>query len=185
MAGHSDVIGGAISSNNQGFIDKLRWRRNALGLNPSPFDCWLIQRGLKTLSVRLQRHEENALKLAKWFEANPLIERVIYPGLESFPQYELAQQQMNGFCGMVSSVFKLSSEQIQRFLMALGIWQCAESLGGVESLVDYPWLMTQSGLSKEERLASAIPEGLVRFSTGIEDADDLIADIEQALALAL
>ena len=184
MAGHSDVIGGAISSNDEELIKKLRWRRNALGLNPSPFDCWLIQRGVKTLSVRLQRHSENAMKLAQWFESNPLVDRVIYPGLKSFPQYELAKEQMNDFSGMVSAVFKLPSEKIQRFLMSLQVWQCAESLGGVESLVDYPWLMTQSGLSEVERIASEIPEGMVRFSTGIEDVEDLILDIESALTVA-
>ena len=183
IAGHSDVIGGAITSNDINLINKLRWLRNALGLNPSPFDCWLIQRGLKTLDVRMQRHQENALKLAQWFEKQVFVEQVIYPGISSFYQYELAKKQMNGFSGIVSVVFKLTPKQIESILGRLQIWKVAESLGGVESLVDYPLLMTQSKLTIKERKDSGIPDTLVRFSVGIENVNDLINDIEDAIKI--
>lgn len=183
IAGHSDVIGGAITSNNQELIDRLRWRRNALGLNPSPFDCWLIQRGMKTLALRMERHEYNAKEFALWIQSKKSVKRVIYPGISSFPQFELAQKQMTGFSGIISVEFNLKSQEIIDALMRLKLWNLAESLGGVESLVDYPWYMTQSGLSPEERKVSQIPEGLVRFSIGIESVEDLIEDVEKAFLI--
>ena len=184
ISGHSDLIGGAVSSNDQKLIDKLRWLRNALGLNPSAFDCWLIQRGLKTLAVRMQRHQENAMRLAAWFQEQLFVQKVTYPGLSSCPQYDIVKKQMKGYSGIVSVVFNFNLFEIEKFLMNLKIWQIAESLGGVESLVDYPTLMTQSGLSEDDRKKSEIPPGLIRFSTGIEDIEDLIGDIKQALEKA-
>ncbi len=182
IAGHSDVIGGAITTNSATLSKALRWKRNALGLNPSPFDCWLVQRGLKTLDVRMRRHEENALCIAKWLQDLPMVERVLYPLLETHPQYLLASQQLRGGSGIVSAIFNLSREQLTSFVKQLRLWILAESLGGVESLIDYPLLMTQSGLTDEQRSQSNLPNGLLRFSVGIEDAEDLIADIRQALS---
>jgi len=180
ISGHSDVIGGALTAKDKKLIDKLRWRRNALGLNPSPFDCWLIQRGLKTLKVRLDQQQFNAGILADWFEARGDVCKVYYPGAKSFTQKELVAWQMRDNGAMILVEFKYSSEQICEFLQRFKLWKLAESLGGVESMIDYPWLMTQSGLSVEERCESRISSGMVRFSVGIEAVEDLIVDVEEA-----
>tara|TARA_Y100000310_G_scaffold83591_1_gene80255 strand:- start:106 stop:1260 length:1155 start_codon:yes stop_codon:yes gene_type:complete len=183
ISGHTDLIGGALCCKNQVIADKLRWRRNALGLNPSAFDCWLTQRSVKTLSVRMAKHQENAMQFAMWLQSQSFIKCVYYPGLPSFPQYKLANSQMRGFSGMISAVFNLSPDKIDEFLMNLRFFSLAESLGGVESMVDYPYRMTQSSLTPKERKESGVPNELVRFSIGIEDCEDLIEDVSRAITV--
>ena len=161
--------------------EKLRFLQNAVGAISGPFDCFLALRGLKTLSLRMERHCQNALRLAEWLEGRPEIKRVIYPGLESHPQHALARRQMNGFGGMVGAVLAGGLERTLRFLGRLRLFTLAESLGGVESLIEHPALMTHASLPPEKRAAVGIDDGLVRISVGVENVDDLIDDFRQAL----
>ncbi len=180
--GHSDIIGGAtVVGENAELEEKLRFLQNAVGAISGPFDCFLALRGLKTLSLRMERHCQNALQLAQWLEGRPEIERVIYPGLESHPQHALARRQMNGFGGMIGAVLAGGLERTVRFLGRLRLFTLAESLGGVESLVEHPALMSHASLPPEKRAAVGIDDGLVRISVGVEDVDDLIDDFRQAL----
>lgn len=181
LNGHSDVIGGALVMNDQGLYDKLRFIQNAIGAVPGPFDCFLILRGIKTLAVRMERHAENATRIAQFLEKHPNVQRVIYPGLRSHPQHELARKQMSGFGGMITFFIKGGLEAARRFLERLEIFSLAVSLGGVESLIEHPALMTHASMPKEMREKGGISDDLIRVSVGIEHIDDLINDLKNAL----
>lgn len=186
LNGHSDVIGGVavVSGNerNAGNLERLGFLQNAVGAIAGPFDSFLALRGVKTLNVRMQRHCENALELARWLEAQPKVRRVRYPGLASHPQHELAKRQMHGFGGMVSVDLDTDLAGTKRFLEACELFALAESLGGVESLIELPALMTHATIPAEQRARIGIGDSLVRLSVGIEDVEDLRADLAHALA---
>lgn len=160
---------------------RLKFLQNAVGATPGPFDCWLVLRGIKTLAIRMERHAENALSLSQFLEQHPKIERVVYPGLESHPSHELAKRQMNGFGGMVTFFTKGGLEEARRFLSSLQLFTLAESLGGVESLIEHPAIMTHASIPPELRQEIGIHDNLVRMSAGIEKAEDLMRDLDQAL----
>lgn len=182
LNGHSDMIGGiAIVGDNRELEDRLRFLQNAVGGVSGAFDSFLALRGLKTLAVRMERHCRNALQVAEWLERRSDVVRVIYPGLESHPQHALARRQMEAFGGMVTAVIAGGLERSRRFLEACRVFTLAESLGGVESLIEHPALMTHASIPAEQRAAIGIDDGLVRLSVGIEHVDDLIADLDQAL----
>lgn len=183
IGGHSDVIGGAMATNNSTIKQKLDFMRKSLGVNPSPFDAWLIMRGIKTLALRMEKHQNNALQIAHYLEGHPKVLRVYYPGLESHPKHLLAQTQMSGFSGIVSVEFNLSLELTKKLISSFMIFSLAESLGGVESLVCHPATMTHASIPTEERLQMGIGDALIRFSVGIEDCCDLIDDLSQGLEL--
>ena len=179
--GHSDVVGGAIMLNDESQYEKLWYLQNSIGPSQSPFDSWLVLRGVKTLSVRMKAHEENAIKIADFLIAHSKIEKVIYPGLESHPQHELAKSQMNGFGGMLSFYIKGGLSESNKFLKQLSLFTLAESLGGVESLIEHPAIMTHASVPVKERNELGITDNFIRISVGIEDIDDLKADLKQAL----
>ena len=183
LGGHSDLIAGAlvIGKKDEALIARMANIVNSLGPITGAFDSYLILRSLKTLAIRMERHNANALALAKHFEGHKDIEAIIYPGLESHPQHALAKKQMNGFGGIISMNIKGGLEKSTTFLEKTKIFALAESLGGVESLIEHPALMTHASLPKERREAIGITDGLVRLSVGLESLDDLIEDIEQAL----
>ncbi len=181
LNGHSDVIGGAIITNDEELYDKLQFLQNAVGAVPSPFDCFLVLRGIKTLAVRMERHEENALKIAQFLEKHPKVKMVIYPGLDSHPQHEIARKQMSGFGGIITFFIKGGLESARRFLEKVKIFSLAESLGGVESLIEHPAIMTHASLPKKVREKTGISDELIRISVGIENVEDLIDDIKEAL----
>lgn len=178
LNGHSDSIGGAIMLSNDEIYEKLKFNQNAMGPILSPFDSYLVARGIKTLALRMERHNENALKIAEYLEKHENVARVYYPGLKSHPQHELAKKQMSGFGGMLSFEIKGSLKQAKKFLESLRVFLLAESLGGVESLIEHPALMTHASVPKEERDKIGISDSLIRVSVGIENADDLIEDLE-------
>jgi len=180
--GHSDVIGGmAIVGDNTALREQMAFLHNSVGAILGPFDSFLALRGVKTLALRMQRHSDSAYKIAKWLEAHPKVEKVIYPGLPSHPQYELALKQMKESGGMITAILKGNLEDSRHFLERCELFTLAESLGGVESLIEHPAIMTHASIPAETRAELGISDGLVRLSVGIEDADDLIADLEQAL----
>jgi cystathionine gamma-lyase len=181
--GHSDVIGGvAVIKDDSSLREKLSFLQNAIGSVPSPFDAFLTLRGIKTLAVRMERHCGNAMHIAAFLEKHPRIERVIYPGLASHPQHLLAARQMNRrYGGMVTAVLKGGLERSRRFLERCKLFTLAESLGGVESLIEHPAIMTHASLPEDVRADLGIDEGLVRLSVGIENVDDLIAELKYAL----
>jgi cystathionine gamma-lyase len=181
--GHSDVIGGAaIIRKDDALEEKLAFLQNAVGGVPSPFDAFLILRGIKTLALRMQRHCDNALAVAEFLEKHPKVEKVFYPGLQSHPQHALAKRQMNGrYGGMVTAVIKGGLPASRRFLERCHLFTLAESLGGVESLVEHPAIMTHASIPAEIRKRLGIDDGLVRLSVGIESADDLLSELKQAL----
>jgi cystathionine gamma-lyase len=182
LNGHSDMIGGAaIVGDNLELEEQVRFLQNAVGGISGPFDSFLALRGLKTLAVRMERHCQNALQIAEWLERRSDVVRVIYPGLESHPQHALARRQMDAYGGMVSAVIDGGLERSRRFLERCRIFTLAESLGGVESLIEHPALMTHALIPAEQRAAIGIDDGLVRLSVGIEHVDDLIADLDEAL----
>jgi cystathionine gamma-lyase len=181
LGGHSDVVGGIVAGHDPALRDRLAFLQNAIGAVPSPMDCFLLLRGIKTLHVRLDRHQENARRVAEWLEARTDVERVIYPGLPSHPQHDLAKQQQRGFGGMVTFVIRGDLERARRILERCRVFTCAESLGGVESLVEHPAIMTHASVPVALREKLGISDGLIRASVGIEDAEDLIGDLEQAL----
>ena len=181
LNGHSDVIGGALVMNEQELYEKLQFLQNAAGGVPGPFDCFLVLRGIKTLAIRMERHAENALKIAQFLENHPKVRKVIYPGLSSHPQHELAKKQMTGFGGIITFFIKGGLEAARRFLERVKIFSLAESLGGVESLIEHPAIMTHASLPKEVREKIGISDELIRVSVGIEHVDDLISDLKQAL----
>ncbi|MBL8088153.1 MAG: PLP-dependent transferase [Chthonomonas sp.] len=181
IGGHSDVVGGAVATKDPQLAEQIFEFNKNVGCNPSPFDCWLTLRGVKTLALRMERHCKNAAEIARYLEAHPRIRQVYYPGLESNPGHTLAKVQMNGFGGMLSFDLDGSEEQARALAKDLSFFILAESLGGVESLIGYPKLMSHAGMTEEERLARRITPTLLRLSVGIEDSRDLIADLEQAL----
>lgn len=182
LGGHSDVVGGAVITSDDKLHETLRFHQNAVGAVPGPFDCWLVLRGVKTLAVRMEAHQKNAMKVAQYLEKHAAVEKVMYPGLTSHPQHALAKEQMNGFGGMVSFVLKGGLESARQFLGSTKLFALAESLGGIESLVCHPVSMTHGSIPKEERDARGVVDALVRLSVGIEDIDDLLADLEAGLA---
>jgi cystathionine beta-lyase/cystathionine gamma-synthase len=183
IGGHSDVVGGAIMTSDEELEKQLRFHQNAVGAVPSPFDCWLLLRGIKTLSLRVERQCENAMVVAKALESNPAVRLVHYPGLESNPGRAVAQRQMRLFGGMVS--FEVVDEPTAfRVLENLEIFALAESLGAVESLAEHPGRMTHASIPEAERKRSGVGDGLIRLSIGVEDAADLVADVEHALSAA-
>ena len=184
LNGHSDVVGGAIVVDSDELRAKLAFLQNAVGAVPSPMDSFLVMRGTKTLHVRMQRHDENARELAAWLEGHPQVVKVIYPGLASHPQHELAKKQQRGFGGMISFVLKGGLDESRRFLSACQIFALAESLGGVESLIEHPAIMTHASVPADRRAALGIDDGFIRLSVGLEDVTDLRADLERAFAAA-
>jgi len=182
LNGHSDMVGGSVVvGENREISDQLKFLQNAIGAISGPFDSFLALRGLKTLALRVQRHSENGLKIARWLEGRPDVRRVIYPGLESHPQHEIAKAQMHAFGGIVSVELDRDLAATKRFLERTQLFALAESLGGVESLIEHPAIMTHASIPAEQRATLGISDSLVRISAGIEDGDDLIADLDQAL----
>lgn len=183
LGGHSDLIMGAAVMADREVYDQLKFHQNAMGAVPGPMDCWLLLRGLKTLSIRMDRHCENAQAIAEYLSGrSDVIDRVIYPGLNSHPGRGLASRQMSDFGGIVTIVLKGGLQPTSIFMRSLNLFALAESLGGVESLADHPAIMTHASVPREAREAAGITDGLVRLSVGIEDKEDLLADLEQALA---
>lgn len=182
IGGHSDVLGGAIMLSNIYLYEKLKFHQNALGAVASPFDAYLTMRGIKTLELRMQRHLENALSIAQFLEHHPKVERVIYPGLKSHPQHGLANKQTRGSGGVLSFSLRTNASSVPLFLESLQIFALAESLGGVESLIEHPATMTHASVDKEEREKIGITDTLIRVSVGIENVDDLIEDLKKGLA---
>ena len=181
LAGHSDVIHGAVASSHKGIMENLRFQVKATGAVPGPMDCYLTLRGIKTLSVRVQRSVDNAKEIAAHLENHPKVGRVLYPGLNSHPQHELAKSQMDDFGAMLSFTLKDDSiEAAVKFMSSTKIFTLAESLGGVESLISNPASMTHGSIPKEIRERSGLSDSLIRISVGIEDVKDLIADLDQA-----
>src|SRR3990170_4249921 len=179
LGGHSDVVGGAIMLSDSELYGKLRFNQNAIGAIPSPFDCFLVLRGTKTLALRMERHSRNASEIAEYLVAHPKVEKVNYPGLNTHPQHELARKQMSGFGGVISFYLRQGTD-VKGFLRRLKVIALAESLGGVESLINQPSSMTHAGLARQEREKIGITDNLLRLSVGIEDAEDLRADLDQA-----
>lgn len=182
LGGHSDVIGGAVLTNSDDWHKRLAFVQNAAGGVPAPMDSFLLLRSTKTLHVRMQRHVENARVIADLLAAHPEVSKVYYPGLESHPQHALTKKQMKGPGAMISFVVKGGLDKAKRLLAATKLFACAESLGGVESLIEHPAIMTHASIPKEQREALGIDDGLIRVSVGIEDIDDLVADLKAALA---
>ena len=180
LNGHSDIIGGILVTSDEKIHERIRYIQNAAGGVPSPFDCWLVLRSTKTLAVRMKQHEINANTFAKFLSKSGYAKKVIYPGLKTHPQHELAKKQMRGFGGMVSADFG-DLKTAKKVLNNVKIFTLAESLGGVESLISHPASMTHASVPKKDRDKMGLTESLVRFSVGIEDVEDLIADVEQAL----
>jgi cystathionine gamma-lyase len=183
LNGHSDMVGGIVVVNDDDLHERLRFLQNAAGGVPGPWDSWLALRGTKTLHLRMQAHNANGQRIAEWLEREEGIERVYYPGLPSHPQHELARRQMSGFTGMIS-VELGSLERARRFVEGVRIFALAESLGGVESLIGHPAIMTHASVPEADRRRMGISEGLVRLSCGVEDVDDLLTDLQQALRSA-
>ncbi len=184
IGGHSDIVGGAVVTRNADTMEPIRFNQNAMGAVSGPFDCFLTHRGVKTLEIRMKKHCENAQRIAAWAAEQSGFEKVIYPGLPSHPDHELAKRQMSGFGGMVSLVLEGGLDAARKFMATTKLFACAESLGGVESLVNHPAIMTHASIPREIRERIGVVDGLVRLSVGIEDADDLIADLERALGCA-
>jgi cystathionine beta-lyase/cystathionine gamma-synthase len=184
LNGHSDVVGGAVMTSDDGLAERLHFLQKAVGAVPSPFDCYLVLRGLKTLAVRMKRHVESARAIADWLAAHPTVSRVHYPGLPSHEGHALAARQMKGPGGMISFEIAGGLPDASAFLRALRLFACAESLGGVESLAEHPAIMTHASLPPEARRALGIGDGLIRLSVGLEGAADLMADLERGFAAA-
>jgi len=184
LGGHSDVIGGTLVVNREDLFERLAFLQNAVGGVPGPMDAWLVLRGLKTLAVRMREHDRNARLVAAFLNDHPKVARVFYPGLPSNPQRELAQRQMSGFGGMISFEVKGGLEPARRVVERTQLFTLAESLGGVESLIELPAAMTHASIPAETRRSHGVADGLVRISVGIEDVADLISDLDRALAEA-
>lgn len=181
ISGHSDVIGGAVVTSDERLHEAIKFYQNAAGAVPGPWDCWLSLRGLKTLAVRMRQHEANARAIAEFLQNHSKVQETIYPGLSSHPQHDLAKAQMDGFGAIVTFRLDGGIERVRRFVKALKIFLFAESLGGVESLVCHPATMSHATLTPEERQKFGITDGTIRLSVGIEDIEDLIHDLDQAL----
>ncbi|HEV7664517.1 MAG TPA: cystathionine gamma-synthase [Chloroflexota bacterium] len=183
LGGHSDVVGGALVTSQDGLFEQLKFLQNAVGGVPGPFDSWLVLRGLKTLAVRMRQHSANAMQVACYLDRHPRVKTVYYPGLEKHPQHDLARRQMTGgFGGMLSFEVVGGVDAAREVARRTRLFTLAESLGGVESLIELPALMTHASVPAERRAEIGIDDGLIRLSVGIEDGDDLVADLEQALA---
>lgn len=182
MNGHSDVVGGVLVTSNTSLYDQLKFLQNAIGAVPSPLDCFLVMRGLKTLPVRMKQHEANAKQIVEFLKAHSKVEKIYYPGLPEHPGHEIAKNQMSGFGGMISFVVKGGLNESRRVLERVQIFALAESLGGVESLIEHPAIMTHASIPVENREKLGISDGLIRISVGIEDVQDLISDLKQALS---
>ncbi len=183
LNGHSDMVGGVLVSATPELVEQVAFLQNSVGAVAGPFDAYLALRGLKTLALRMERHSASALTLAEWLESHPKVKRVVYPGLPSHPQHALAKRQMQrGFGGMITAMLDTDVDGARRFLEQVRLFTLAESLGGVESLIEHPALMTHAAVPEAERRALGFEDGLVRLSVGIEDVADLRADLEQALA---
>jgi len=181
LGGHSDVVGGALVTTDAQAYERLKFLQNAVGAVPGPMDCWLTLRGVKTLALRMERHSSNAQRVAEFLDAHPAVESVLYPGLPSHPGHVVARRQMRAFGGMISFVLKGGAEAARRIMAATRVFTLAESLGGVESLVEHPASMTHASVAGSPL---EVPGGLVRLSVGIEHVDDLMADLDQALRVA-
>ncbi|NTU58772.1 MAG: PLP-dependent transferase [Chlorobiaceae bacterium] len=181
LNGHSDVVGGAVLSNRPDLDERVKYLVNTLGTCAQPFDCWLVLRGIKTLVPRMKEHERNARIVAEFLDAHPRVKHVYYPGLESHPQHELARRQQRGFGGMVSFELEGGISEVENLLRATRIFALAESLGGVESLIEHPATMSHASMGAEHRQEVGITDTVIRLSVGIEDPDDLVADLKQAL----
>jgi cystathionine beta-lyase/cystathionine gamma-synthase len=181
LNGHSDVVGGIAITSDDGLAERLRFHQKSVGAVPSPFDCYLVLRGVKTLPVRMERHCQSASVLARWLAERPEVERVIYPGLASHPQKELADRQMKGPGGMVTFIIKGGEATARRFLERTELFALAESLGGVESLIEHPGLMTHASVPADVRAGLGIEDGLIRLSVGLEAVEDLQGDLARAL----
>lgn len=185
LNGHSDTVMGVICTNNDELCNRLRFLQNSIGPVPSPFDCYLANRGLKTLHLRMRQHQVNAMAVARFLEKNPRVQKVVYPGLESYPQHELAKKQMTGYGGMVTFFIKGGLENAQQFFKASKLFTLAESLGGFESLTELPAIMTHASVPKDQRERLGISDTLIRLSVGLEDTEDLIEDLDVALKEAV
>jgi len=181
LNGHCDVIGGVVVTTTDELTERGQFLLNAMGTCASPFDCWLVLRGIKTLPVRMMQHEENAAQVATYLERHPKVKRVFYPGLKSHPGHEIAMRQMEGFGGMVSFEIEGGIEAASSFLRSVSIFSLAESLGGIDSMVGHPSTMSHASMPEEVRRSVGITDGLIRLSVGLENVDDLIEDLEQAL----
>ncbi|MXR19392.1 cystathionine gamma-synthase [Halobacterium bonnevillei] len=181
LGGHSDLVAGALVTDDEDLDERLAFYQNSVGATPGPFDCFLVLRGTKSLGVRMDRHCENAQHLAEWLDAHDRVEHVFYPGLESHPDHELAAEQMDDFGGMLSFELDASLEEASEFVGETEVFTLAESLGGVESLIEQPAAMTHAAIPKEEREAAGLTDPLIRASIGIEHVDDLEADLQQAM----
>lgn len=182
LGGHSDVVGGAVVTANDDYADRIRFVQNSIGAIPGPWDSWLVLRGLKTLAVRMDRHEFNTQAVVKFLDAHPKVERVVYPGLKSHPQHELSCRQTSGHGALVSFYVKGGLEEAKRVTEGTRIFALAESLGGVESLIEHPGLMTHASVPEAIRIEKGLTDNMVRLSVGIEHVDDLVADIDRALS---
>jgi len=180
ISGHNQLIGGIVITNRQDIFDEMKFMQKTIGAVPSPFDCWLTLLGVKTLSLRMVRHSENAQKVAEFLEAHPKVDQVNYPGLASHPQHEVAARQMKAFSGMISFELNGGIEAGKTLMNSVRLCSLAESLGAVETMITHPATMTHVDVPREERLARGLSDGLVRISVGIEDAEDIIEDLEQA-----
>jgi len=180
LNGHSDAVGGCIMYNDDSMKKELFRLQNSIGPSHSPFDSWLVLRGLKTLAIRMERHEKNAIKVAEFLENHPKVERVVYPGLKSHPQHKIAKDQMLGFGGMITFFLKGDIKKCNKFLSTVKLFALAESLGGVESLIEHPAIMTHASVPKKVRESIGLTDNLIRLSVGIENVDDLIEDLEDA-----
>uniref|UniRef100_A0AAR2KDH9 Cystathionine gamma-lyase n=1 Tax=Pygocentrus nattereri TaxID=42514 RepID=A0AAR2KDH9_PYGNA len=185
MNGHTDVVMGLISVSREDLYEQLKFLQNALGGVPSPFDCYMCNRGLKTLHLRMKQHFKNALAVAEFLEADPRVEKVIFPGLPSHPQHELMKKQCTGCSGMITFFIKGKLEHATTFLSNLKLFALAESLGGYESLAEHPAIMTHASVPENERMELGISDTLIRLSVGLEDEEDIIADLAQALSAAV
>ena len=184
LNGHSDVVQGVVVGNSPALCAKLRHVQNSIGAVPSPFDCYLVMRGIKTLAVRMERHGSNALGVARYLEAHEGVERVLYPGLESHPQHELAKAQCSGFGGIVTFYLRGGLAEARTFLESVELFTLGESLGAVESLIESPAIMTHASVPVETRLELGLTDNLVRISVGLEDIEALLEDLAQALGKA-
>jgi cystathionine gamma-lyase len=182
LNGHSDVVMGCLAMRDADLYARLKFLQNSIGAVPAPMDCFLALRGIKTFALRMRRHGENGMRIATWLERHPKIERVFYPGLESHPQHELARRQMSGFGGMMSFLVKADLEGTRRFLAGVRLCALAESLGGVETLIEHPAIMTHASVPPEVRSQIGIHDNLVRLSAGIEAPEDIEADLDQSLS---
>ncbi|ESO04973.1 hypothetical protein HELRODRAFT_156911 [Helobdella robusta] len=185
MNGHTDVVMGSVSVNDDELGKKLKFLQASLGVIPSPFDCYLLNRGLKTLALRMRQHMKNGLQVARYLQGNPRVEKVIHPGLPDHPNYDVSMKQCRGFSGMVSFYIRGGMSETQKFFSYLKLFKLAVSLGGYESLAELPATMTHTALTEEERLRLGMTDNFIRLSIGLEDVEDLIEDLSQALEKAV